>query len=514
MIDRPYQSRTFDAIRNAIRGGKRRILVVLPTGAGKGYMAARLMQLSAEKGLKSIFFAAQRELIRQINGQLERLNVPSSVIMAGIKDEFDSSEAFIQSALCMSCAKDTLYSRAFRRDTMEVPHADVIHIDEAHGSLAKTWEAIGKRYETAYEIGWTATPCRSDGRGLGDRYDTLIQAATYAELQRDGYLVPVRAFAPSRPDLARLKISRGDYSKGDLEKRLDRSEMVGSIVEEWRKNADGRQTVVFAAGVQHSIHIRNEFRKIGVSSEHVDGKMPTSERDEIMQRVRDGAVRVLCNYGVAHTGVDVPQWKYLICARPTKSFSLWRQMGGRIQRPYPGHDHCMIQDHSDNALVFGFPDEDVEWTLETTVKIQERKEASDREKQKADPFRCDKCTTMYRGPQCPKCGHKPEKRGTEVKMTKGELQELERKKANRVATLMDKQKEWDACLGWAVGTRRKLGAAAHRYKDKFGVWPRGLQNLPVNSQWQMPALEFYREVVKPAKESAAKEYESATFQGG
>lgn len=510
MIDRPYQSRTFDAIRNAIRSGKRRILVVLPTGAGKGYMAARLMQLSAEKGLKSIFFAAQRELIRQINGQLDRLHVPSSVLMSGVEDEFDSSEAFIQSALCMSCAKDTLWSRAFRLGTMEIPHADVIHIDEAHGSLAETWTAIGKRYETAWEIGWTATPCRSDGRGLGDRYDCLIQAATYAELQKDGHLVPVRCFAPTRPDLARLKISRGDYSKGDLEKRLDRSEMVGSIVDEWRKNAEGRQTVLFAAGIQHSIHCRNEFRKIGVSAEHIDGKMPTSERDEKMQAVREGDVRVLCNYGVAHTGVDVPQWKYLICARPTKSFSLWRQMGGRIQRPYPGHDHCMIQDHSDNALEFGHPDEDVEWTLDTTAKIQELKKKADQAKKKPDPFRCESCTTTYRGPQCPKCGHKPERRGTEVKMSKGELRELERKKANRAATTMDKQKFWDECLGWAVGTRAKVGAAAHRYRQRFGVFPPNqLQNVPRSSQWQMNAHQFYMDVVKPAKEAAAREYEPA-----
>lgn len=512
MNDRPYQSRTFDAIRNAIRSGKRRILVVLPTGAGKGYMAARLMQLSAEKGLKSIFFAAQRELIRQINGQLDRLHVSSSVLMSGVEDEFDSSEAFTQSALCMSCAKDTLWSRAFRLGTMEIPHADVIHIDEAHGSLAKTWTAIGKRYDKAWEIGWTATPCRTDGRGLGDRYDCLIQAATYAELQRDGHLVPVRVFAPSRPDLARLKISRGDYSKGDLEKRLDRSEMVGCIVSEWRKNAESRQTVVFAAGVQHSIHIRNEFRKIGVSAEHIAGKMPTAERDEIMGRVRDGEVRILCNYGVAHTGVDVPQWKYLICARPTKSFSLWRQMGGRPQRPYPGHDHCMIQDHSDNALVFGYPDEDVDWTLDTTEKIQERKAAKDREKKVTKPFHCTACQTVYRGPQCPKCGHKSEKRGSEVKMTKGELRELERKKANRAATTMDKQKAWDEALGWAVGTKRKVGAAAHRYRQQFGVFPPNqLQNVPRSSQWQMNARDFYLEVVKPAKDLAQREYQETAF---
>lgn len=509
MSDRPYQSRTFDAIRNAIRRGKRRILVVLPTGAGKGYMAARLMQRSSEKGLRSIFFAAQRELIYQINAQLSRLHVPSSVIMAGVTEEYESSEQFIDSALCMSCAKDTLWSRAFKRGKMQIPSAEVIHVDEAHGSLAKTWEAIGKHYQdTAWEIGWTATPCRTDGRGLGDRYDELIIAATYAELQESGWLVPVRIFAPNRPDLKRLKVSRGDYHKTALEQRMNRDEMVGCIVTEWRKNSDGRQTVVFAAGVQHSIHIRNEFRRIGVTAEHLDGKMPKNERDEIMGRVRDGECIVLCNYGVAHTGVDVPAWKYMVCARPTKSFSLWRQMGGRIQRPLSGHDHCMIQDHSDNALVFGFPDEDVEWTLDTTETIQDRKAKKDREQKKADPYRCEACTTMYRGPQCPKCGHRPAQKGKDVQMSKGALEELERAKANKAATQMDKQKAWDECLGWAIGTNRKVGAAAHRYKNQFGVFPNNsLENVPRSSQWKMDARDFYRKVVKPEKEAAESQYQ-------
>jgi DNA repair protein RadD len=506
MANRPYQARTIQAIRDRVAHGFKRILVVLPTGGGKGYMAASVMGSCAAKQNDNIFFAAQRELIFQLGKQLDGIGIPYNTVMSGVVNEYASGEEHAAAFHCSLVAKDTLWARAFRSQKMELPPAKVVQIDEAHGSLSKTYRAIADRYSDSILIGWTATPCRTDGRSLGEFYDTMIQGATYSELQAGKFLVPVKVVGPDRPDLKGLKVSKGDYAKGALEQRMNRDEMVGSIVNEWKKNSQDRYTVLFAAGIQHSIHCRNEFRNLlGKDAvEHIDGTMEESERADIMARAADGRIKVLCNYGVLHTGVDVPLWKYLICARPTKSFSLWRQMGGRIQRPLAGHDHCMIQDHSDNAINFGYPDEDVEWQLNGTEKIEDlHREAKKKEKEKGDPYLCEKCKTVYRGPHCPSCGHKPDRKGEEIVMKKGELKELERKKANKTATPADKQKRWDECLGIAIRRRTSVGAAAHMYRDTFGVFPNNqVENVPRSSQWGMSAGEFYTKVVKPAKEEA------------
>lgn len=528
MVDRPYQARTITAIRQAIGSGKRRILVVMPTGAGKGYQAARVMEQCAAKGNPNIFFAAQRELITQVGKQLQRLDIPYRTVMSGVSDEYGCFEDAAAAGLCSIVAKDTLWARAVRSNKMELPEGRVIQIDEAHQSLSKTYQALAERYKNEILIGWTATPCRTDGRSLGDFYDHLIQGATYAELQALGNLVPLKVIAPERPDLKGLKISKGDYAQGSLEQRMNRDEMVGNIIEEWRKNSHGRQTVAFLSGIQHSIHVRNEFRKLlgrnrdgSERVEHIDGKMPQSERDDIMGRIGDGRVVIACNYGVLHTGVDFPGWKYLICARPTKSFSLWRQMGGRIQRPLSGHTEAMIQDHSDNCHNFGYPDEDVEWSLDTKSKAQDlpRTERNKPPTEKKDPFKCQECGTEYRGPHCPSCGHKTELTGEDVKMKKGDLQELARAKANRQATVTDKQKTWDNALGLAMAKGMSVGAAAHIYRQEYGVFPSSqIQNVPRSSQWKMKAKDFYHAVVKPAKEQAKKEAqaeaEGAMFQHG
>lgn len=461
-------------------------------------VSARIMQLAAEKGRESIFFASQRELVTQIGNQLARIDIPFRTVMAGVKNEYTSFKDHVE-ARCTLIARDTLWQRAFRRSKMELPPADIVQVDESHQAGCATYTKIMQAYDKSIIIGFTATPCRTDNKPLGLWFDSMVMGASYSELQALGFLVPVKVIAPHRPNL-----KGSNYSSRDLEQRMNRDQMVGDIVSEWVTHGQGRSTVLFASGVDHSIHCRDEFRKKGISSEHIDGTMPTEERDDIMQRARDGKITVLCNFGVLHTGVDVPQWKVMICARPTKSFQLWRQMGGRVQRPYPGHDHCLLLDHSDNSLVFGYPDEDVDWDIDGDAdQGKKHMEAKKREKgeKSSDPYHCEKCRAVYRGYSCPNCGHKPERRGKEIEMSREKLVELERKKLNRKSTPMEKQKHWDDCMGIAIHKNLKIGAAAHMYKSKFGVFPVGLQNMPRASQWQMKAKDFYTNVVKPEKVS-------------
>ena len=516
---RDYQSSLMQKVEEKARQGVRRIVVALPTGAGKGFISANYAKRCADKGNQSVFFAAQRELIFQMGNQLDRLGVPHYKLMAGVENEYEGFEDAIASGLTTLAAKDTLWSRGFKRGLISPPPAKLVQVDECHASITRTYKAIVDHYSDAFHIGWSATPCRADGISLSEHYDDMVIGATYAELQQQGFLVPCKVFAPDRPDLKGMYGK--EYSLKELDSRMNKAPLIGSIVNEWMKHSDGRSTVVFASSVNHSLHLRERFRWIlGRNSdgtercEHVDGKMEQSKRDEIMERVKDGSVVVLCNYGVAHTGVDVPRWKYLICARPTKSFSLWRQMGGRIQRPFESHEVAVIQDHSDNAYRFGYPDEDVSWELNTDKKAEnlcrtERNRPPHRPKEEPAPFQCPSCLVPYRGFKCPHCGFVFERRGKDVEMQKGELRELERKKVNAAASRSDKQAFWDDhCLGWAIGTGKKVGAAAHRYKDRFGVFPPNfIQNVPRSSQWKMTARDFYSKVIKPERARIKKEME-------
>lgn len=494
---RPYQQRCLDAIRESARKGNRRILVVSPTGSGKMLMAAMLMQSALDKENHAAFFADKRELVKQNEVELRRLGVTFGTIMAD-ETEYHAARAKVVS-------KDTLWSRAFRQKKIAPPRAECIILDEAHRSMSKTWGAVAAHYNKSFVIGFTATPCRMDGKGLGDFYDDLIVMATYKELQGLGFIVPVRLFAPTKPDLKGLRSSKGDYAKTPLEDRMDEKTLVGNIVTDWASRAADRVTIAFASGIRHSLHIRNEFRDAGYIAEHIDGKTETAKRDEILRAFRNGEINVLSNYGVLTEGVDAPICKCIILARPTKSFALFRQMTGRAQRPYDGYSDCIVLDHSAAWQRHGFPDEDVDWELSTSVRIQDKIKAK-KEKDKdapRDPFCCEQCKTVYRGPHCPVCGFCPERSAKKVPMAKGTLSEIQRKR-RKTATLSDRQKDWDKFLGWAIATNRTPCSAAGRYRQQYGVWPRGLVHVPRGKyQWHMLAREFYHEYVTPQKREKA-----------
>lgn len=499
---RPYQEAMVVGIRDAIRQGKRRILCVCPTGGGKGVIAAEIMDMAQQKDSRGIFFADQRELIDQIAVHLTDQEIPYDVLMAGVKNEYQSGHDFGRAEYCRLIAKDTLWAR---RKKIEFPPAKVVQVDEAHKSLAKTWTTMIEHYKDSIVLGWTATPCRTDGRPLGEFYDCLVIGPSYKELQADKHLVPVRCFAPDRPDLKGLKTVRGDYAKGKLEDRMNRTEMVGSILNEWKANAEGRSTIAFAAGIQHSLHIRDVFRRENIHAEHLDGTLAQSEREDIIGRFRAGDFLVLCNYGVLTTGIDIPRAKYMICARPTKSFGLWRQMGGRFQRPFPGHDHCFIQDHSDNGINFGYPDEDVEWQIEGKERIEDlhRKKKEDGERPEAAERQCGDCARKFTGRVCPECGWRWEPAPEEIKMTKGELKELERKRLNKTATLRDKQTHWDNCFGMGIEKGFGMRRVCALYCNKFGVYPsHEIKDVPKGKhEWALSATQFYFEVVKPERQA-------------
>jgi superfamily II DNA or RNA helicase len=210
----------------------------------------------------------------------------------------------------------------------------------------------------------TATPCRGDGRGLGSVFEEIVECPQIETLIELGFLVRTKVYAPSTPDLTGVRVERGDYVESQLAERMDKAKLVGDIVEHWHRLAAGRKTVVFATGVAHSIHIRDEFRRSGVLAEHIHGKTPVEERDAILARLSRGEVDVVCNCAVLCEGWDQPDVSCIVLARPTKHMGLYRQMIGRVLRPAPGKDHALVLDHAGATWQHGLVEEPVVWTLD------------------------------------------------------------------------------------------------------------------------------------------------------
>ena len=139
-----------------------------------------------------------------------------------------------------------------------------------------------------------------------------------------GYLVRTHVYAPAEPDLAGVETRAGDYVEGQLGERMDRTNLVGDIVQQWHKFGQRRKTVCFAVNVAHSIHIRDEFINSGVRAEHIDGGTPKAERDAVLARLASGQTDLVTNCMVLTEGWNMPGC-CCILARPTKKMGLYRQ---------------------------------------------------------------------------------------------------------------------------------------------------------------------------------------------
>jgi superfamily II DNA or RNA helicase len=356
---RPYQVEAIERVRECVRAGVRRIVIVLPTGGGKTLVASHIIASAVARGSRVVFLAHRRELVNQAYRKLIAQGLAEDqvgVLMAS--DPRRRPAAPVQVA-----SVDTLRNRA-------KPPAELVFVDEAHRARAKSYKNIAAEYPKAVHLGLTATPYRADGEGLADAYDDLVVVASTRQLIVEGYLVEPRVFTvpdSAMPDLSGVRVKGGDYDEAALADVVDRQPLVGNIVEHWLKHASGLRTVVFAVSVAHSRHIVERFQQAGVAAEHLDGTTPLADRDAILGRLEAGTTQVVANCGVLCEGWDQPSAKCAVLARPTKSTGLYLQQAGRILRPWQGA-RAIILDHGGCALEHGLPQDDREFCLEGTRK--------------------------------------------------------------------------------------------------------------------------------------------------
>ena len=443
---RPYQQAALDGLRASIRRGNKRIVMVAPTGAGKTVCIAAILQSLRGTGL---VLAHREEIIDQTSAKLTAAGVEHGIIKAGRH----ASVAPIQVASVQTLCR--------RLDAK--PPATIVIADECHHVLARTWSAILEAYSDSYLIGTSATPYRLDGRGLGEWFDDLVVVAQVDELIAAGWLVPPVVFAPSEPDVSMVPTARGDFNQRQLAAAVDRPTLIGDVIATWRRLASDRTTVVFAVGVDHSLHLVANFRAAGVTAAHLDAETPAEERAATLARVAAGEIQVLSNVGLFTEGWDLPRVACVVMARPTQSRSLYRQMAGRGLRPYPGKRDCLILDHAGNVFRHGLPQEPEEFSL---AGVQRRKAETVQSVRT-----CPACFAVCAGgtPACPQCGEPfPVKRRPLV-VRKGELEPMSARAAS-----IPPDRRAEMLAKWELVAREKgyrSGYALAIFRSTFGQWP-------------------------------------------
>jgi DNA repair protein RadD len=381
----------------------------MATGAGKTFCFSEVLKGAHQKGNNAILVVKGRNLVDQASQRLARENVPHGVFMA-------NHWSYKPNEKIQICSIDTVMRRKV------FPPADICVIDEAHLATSKSFMEFLKHYEDKFFLAVSATPF-SD-KSLSHIASVVVKPITVKELVSQGYLSPLRYWAPRTPDLKNIKELGGDFDQEELSKEMSKSLLVGDVVTEWENHAKGTPTLCFAVDVNHSKILCDAFQNRGINAAHVDAMTPLSIRKIYIDKLETGELSVIVNCGVFTIGVDIPHLKTIIMARPTKSYNLFIQMLGRGTRIYPGKEFCRILDHAGNVQRHGFINEERDCDLEP-VKEKEYRQS---------PIICRNCYGVFmlqdieQKAICPLCGEKftldELKKCRETKQIDGDLVEI------------------------------------------------------------------------------------------
>ena len=374
-----YQQRLVQEARESFKTGYKFPVIVSPCGSGKSVVISEIARLSTDRGKKILFLVHRRELVEQIKDTFSKNNVNLGLVNFGMVQ--------------------TIRNR-IKKGTVETP--DLIITDESHHSLANSYKEIYEHFRDIPKLGFTATPVRLNGDGLGDVNDIMIEGQSVQWLIDNNKLSPFKYYAPNDLDKSKLKLnSLREFSNQSISDAMTRK-IYGNAIKHYKKHADGEQAIAYCHNIESSIETARRFNESGIPAAHIDAKTPKSERDEIINQFRNGEIKVLSNVEIIGEGFDVPDCSTVILLRPTKSLSLYIQMSMRGMRYRPGKTSIII-DHVNNVEEHGLPNYPHTWSLDS----KKRKENFVVVKT------CEECMftwepSKYESDGCPQCGHVPE----------------------------------------------------------------------------------------------------------
>ncbi len=396
---RPYQTEAVAAVYDHLRQRDDHPCVVIPTAGGKTPVMASICRDAVQQWDGRVLILAHvKELLEQAADKLHTM-APDlwnriGVYSAGLKSR-DTEHPIIVAGI------QSVYRRA-----AELDRFDLILIDEAH-MLPPDGEGMYRTFLSEARIvnpnvrlvGLTATPYRMTS-GMICGAENLLNHVCFEvgvrELIVQGYLCPLKTKAGRRKvDTSGLHIRGGEFIAGEVEALMDDDSLVRSACREIVDQTQDRHSVlIFAAGVQHALHVQRVLGEMGQECGFVCGETLPFERAETLKRFKEGTLKYLVNVNVLTTGFDAPNIDCVALLRPTNSPGLYYQMVGRGFRLDPSKENCLVLDFGGNILRHGPVD---------ALEIRDRSSGNG----EAPAKECPQCQAVIHAAYslCPECGY-------------------------------------------------------------------------------------------------------------
>ena len=349
---RSYQRRAVDDIFRYFEQHDGSPVALLPTAAGKSVILATFIKETCEAvpDARIMVLTHVAKLLKQNMEKLLQVwpQAPADFYSASLGKKNHRAQivfAGIQS----------VWKQAYK-----IQQCDVICIDECHLLSPKETTRYRKFLADIRTInphvkivGLTASPWRLDSGLIYGQPESLFtdccHETTIPELLEGGFLCPITTRKTGRElDTSGVHVRGGEFIASELAAAVDKDEVTRACVDEIA-SLDARPGLLFATGVKHAYHIRDEVRSRGFSCEVIDGDTTEGVRDALIERMVCGSLDYLSNCGTLTTGVDIPPLRMIGDLAPTKSPALHVQKLGRLMRLSEGKSVGIVLDFARNV---------------------------------------------------------------------------------------------------------------------------------------------------------------------
>jgi superfamily II DNA or RNA helicase len=314
-------------VQRAFASGSKRVILCLPTGAGKTVIFSDIAARAAAKGKRVAILTHRRELLTQAG----RLNS------------------------CDILMVETL-NNAIKRG-LDLGQYDLLVVDEAHiGNFRKVLKGFN-----GFVIGATATPVSSPP--LKESYNAIVCPVGIEPLIEQGWLAVPKTYAMHPVDTSKLATARGEYTEASLDDAFNKPKVYEGVVQEFVKGWADKKAIVFCVNISATINTAEAFAKeLGTDRVFVaHSDLHRKERPAIIEAFTQSKNGILVNCGIATTGFDCPDIEVVVVNRATKSVALWLQMVGRASRRTEQKEAFTILDFGENVTRLGFWQEPRDW---------------------------------------------------------------------------------------------------------------------------------------------------------
>jgi superfamily II DNA or RNA helicase len=330
---RDYQLAANECVRNAFRRGIKGVGIEAATGLGKGFIIADIARQAFDKGGRVLVLVNRDNLCDQLSASLVEQGLFPE-IERGLDKASPLAEVVVGSIPTMQGERLKKWSQS---------HFRLVITDEAHFSAAKTFKNTLDYFQSAYHVFMTATMERHDKKGLWSGCEEIVYSMPLQKGIDEGWLVPFDfEELPVPIEISDIQAAKKMWTEKDEVEVFSGKDYLPRLFAEAASRVGDKKALFFWPNCDSSKEADKHFNANGIESKHVDGYMPKSEINAILEWFKKPGYKSLHNADLLSFGYDNPSIDCVGIMRLSRSIPMLKQRLGRGTRPI-----CAVDNYPD-----------------------------------------------------------------------------------------------------------------------------------------------------------------------